>query len=565
MECDICGTLAGGANQPGLHCASCARASLYPLRIEQARSLLERERLGEYVGEVIHGASTPSDRGGSSAKGAERVDTLLCTSRVEYEQTCSATAEAEDRVAQITGQMERLKIQIEEGKRQIKQKRAENAQRRSDAASATHQLAERRAQEMERVKERIRIVRQRWDSVHRSTLEGRRALCKEAGVLAGLKVRRRKTRDGNTTEHFQIGGLRIYDLTELNIPSEKHLTASLTYMAHLIVRVSHYLGIRLPAEITLPKKDYPLPTIFSPPSSYKARDVPFPGTTPSQSQHNSPDASKMFDNRPLPTPRPLYIDRVLPKLSKEEPQTYSLFVEGVALLAFDIAWLCKSQGVDCDFTSFADICTIGRNLWLLLVRQPMLSPSQSIQDLVENATDDAPKPLRRVNMGEHSHATAHSFLPSATQGLEYMDAWRIGTLTKVIDKVKTHLTQEMQGAEWEVLDEKEWEMDPSDPLAQAATGQQGTHLEEELVLVGERRKDQSPVGSGPNAQTKMPRGAVKSNHSRNSSRSGGGGAAQGKEGEGPATANNSSNNKGWTKVKSRRLSAGYGEGAASSK
>jgi hypothetical protein len=137
----------------------------------------------------------------------------------------------------------------------------------------------------------------------------------------------------------------------------EELTASLTQLAYLTARVSTYLAVRLPAEITLPHRGYPLPTIFNPQASYSSRDVPFPGTTPAQSSTNSPAASRILDQRPLPRPRPLFVYSTLAKLAKDDPQAYSMFVEGVTFLAWDIAWLCKTQGMR-GLNSEADICPI---------------------------------------------------------------------------------------------------------------------------------------------------------------------------------------------------------------
>lgn len=55
-------------------------------------------------------------------------------------------------------------------------------------------------------------------------------------------------------------------------------------------------------------------------------------------------------------------------LAKEDPSTYSLFIEGVVLLAYNIAWACCTQGVPIgDKTSYEDVCNMGRNLYSLLI------------------------------------------------------------------------------------------------------------------------------------------------------------------------------------------------------
>lgn len=230
--------------------------------------------------------------------------------------------------------------------------------------------------------------------------------------------------------------------------------------------------------MTLPHRDYPLATIFKPDHSYRDRDVPFPGYTPFQSSVNSPAGSRMLDPRPLPHPRPLYVHRELPKLFKEDVNSFSLFVEGVTLLAWNVAWLCKTQGIS-GFTSWTDICPVGRNLYQLLAMSPKqvftrIASSSGrtnrvvgLKEAATSSTQDGP-----TLIGQFSHSTAHSF--GATEGSEMMRNWRLQNPQRAWDKVRSYLVAEMQGAEWEVVQVKEWD-------------NEGSLAEEEPVLVGGRK------------------------------------------------------------------------------
>jgi len=187
----------------------------------------------------------------------------------------------------------------------------------------------------------------------------------------------------------------------------------------------------------------------------------------------------MLDPRPMPNPRPLYVHRELPKLFKEDPNSFPLFVEGVTLLAWNVAWLCKTQGVN-GFTSWTDICPVGRNLYQLLAMSPKqvftrmaLSSGRTNRvvrpkEAATSSTQDGP-----TLIGQFSHGTAHSFF-GAAEGSEMMRNWRLQNPQRVWDKVRSYLVAEMQGAEWEVVQVKEW--DNEDDLA-----------EEEPVLVGGRK------------------------------------------------------------------------------
>lgn len=282
--------------------------------------------------------------------------------------------------------------------------------------------------------------------------------------------------------------------------SPTQVTTSITHLAHLVHLVSHYLSLRLPAEITLAHRDYPLPTIFSPSASYSLREVPYPGSTPSHSSNSSPSASHTLDQRASTRPRPLHLTRKLSVLAKEDSVAYGLFVEGITLLAWDIAWVCQTQGLPIGTTSWEDVCAMGKNLWQLLVADPVVSPltrpnPAPISGLVP-ARDlpSRPAPPRhlppphlptsenltttRVQLGHFSHGTAHSFL-AAADGSEYMRGWRLQFPAKVIDKVKAMLLSERTGAEWEILDGNEWEEEPVPGL----TGRDGNGPGDEKEVV----------------------------------------------------------------------------------
>lgn len=262
------------------------------------------------------------------------------------------------------------------------------------------------------------------------------------------------------------------------------ITTSLSHISHLLVLVSHYLSLRLPAEVTLPHRGYPLPTIFPPAASYMSREVQFPGTSPTHSSSSSPTASRSADTRQLPRPRPLFMDRGLPKLAKEEPATYNLLLEGVALLAWNIAWVCRTQGLNTGSESWEDVCNMGRNLWQLLVSPPsqastlmrVLSSRESSSK--SKAAKDTPRAtMQRTKsfpiLGHYSHGTAHSFLGGA-EGTEFMRTWKLPSPVRVTDKLKSTLLGEMTSAEWELVEEDEWDDEEvNNPLNNNRDGEAG--------------------------------------------------------------------------------------------
>jgi hypothetical protein len=156
-------------------------------------------------------------------------------------------------------------------------------------------------------------------------------------------------------------------------------------------------------------------------------------------------------------------------LATEDPAGYGLFMEAVTLLAYDIAWLCKSQGIPvCENSTFEEICNIGKNLFNLLIgSQPRPSPGSrvlsaqstptkgSARDAGSEAED---KKTPGSIMGRFSHGTAHSFLGNA-DGTEFQRSWKLLSPMKLADRLKAKLMSEVANAEWEVLDQDAWAVD----------------------------------------------------------------------------------------------------------
>ncbi|KAB8240884.1 UV radiation resistance protein and autophagy-related subunit 14-domain-containing protein [Aspergillus flavus] len=252
------------------------------------------------------------------------------------------------------------------------------------------------------------------------------------------------------------------------------ISTSFSYIAQLLVLVSHYLSLRLPAEITLPHRNYPAPTIYAPSGSYLLREM-LPASSTLQPSPSSSTPSRTADPRScFPRPRPLSIDRSLPKLAREDPGTYALFIEGATLLAWNISWLCRTQGLHITSDSWEEICSIGKHMWQLLVAPPAQTSTlvrafagRDVQSKVKITRDPPKTIIQRTKsfpmLGHYSHGTVHSFL-AASEGTEYTRTWRLPTPTKVADKLKSSLLGEMASAEWEVLEKKEWDNIPEAPL-----------------------------------------------------------------------------------------------------
>ncbi|KAJ4372152.1 hypothetical protein N0V83_003925 [Neocucurbitaria cava] len=489
MECDICGK--GGSKAYPLHCITCARSYLEQPRIQLASTLIDGDAVEKHVTAVIQGSEDRAIQHVSltDSKGGLLVDRHECTNNLNWQRTKAETAEIQERLQLIADQAVRLREQMEATRKQLEANRAANAQRKSDLSSLTYGIEARRANELDKVQQNIKRLDYKSDKMHHDTIGLRMQLCTTAAKLAGLKLSRRKTRDGGIKDVFNIGPgtrVRIWDLRDLNDAPPDGLSASLAAVSQLIVRVAAYLGIRLPAEITLPHNDYPQPTIFSPASSYQGKKVPFPGYTPSHSSSTSPEASRTLDPRVhLPKPRALFIDRPLGHLSAEDPPAYSSFIEGVSLLAYNVAWLCRTQGMKDSFKHWEDICPVGRNMHRLLIAQEshLLQRLENPLDKDTTSTKSPKSGLRKtpVGFGQLSHATSHSFINIA-ENAQYLSGWSVSS-TKIVDELKAFLLAEQQAQEWDVLNQREWE-DMENLIA------------EDPVLVGEKRRGNTGVDDG---------------------------------------------------------------------
>jgi hypothetical protein len=230
----------------------------------------------------------------------------------------------------------------------------------------------------------------------------------------------------------------------------------------------HYLAIRLPAEVMLPRPEQPLPTIYSIGSSYIHRPPQTSGNTNGQSSNPIPTASR-HEQPTQSRARPLHITKPLPILVHEDPVAYSLFLEGVVLLAYNIAWVCKTQGVSIgEEENFDDVCNIGKNLYNLLIAPKSRSQPSSrgssthptpskVSSRASNEPEDKKPSTIELVMGKYSHGTATNFLGGA-EPTELMKSWKLATPRYLTDTLKALLQNEVANKEWEVVDEGHWEV-----------------------------------------------------------------------------------------------------------
>ncbi|KAK1247201.1 hypothetical protein MKX07_002110 [Trichoderma sp. CBMAI-0711] len=422
MECDICHRPHDAQRRPFL-CAVDARNKIYDGRMRHLQVVLESDALKAQINEILED-SRPSKH--------------------TWDEALARKEAAEHKTDEILAAADKLRDEIKAARDEIQARKAALARRRSDLASVSAGLAERRAKQLKDVEKSTQMLRFRWSQTAEDTASTRTFLCTEAVRLYGLK---RVAKKGITGRYeYSLGRIPIVDLTSMDSLEPEVISTSLSHIAHVIVLVSHYLSIRLPAEITLPHRDYPRPTMFTIQNSYRHGEITFPGTFMAAPLSDTP-----FSNR-LPRPRPLYVDKPLTQLSKEDPSTYSLFLEGATLLAYDVAWLCCSQGVNIgDRTSFEDICNMGRNLYSLLMNNQSLAAAKPYSIGAPGSdADDGPSWI-----GRFAHGSTFYFL-AGEEGTQLVKSFKLPNPLKLADKLKRKLLGDAPAPDWEVLGDDEW-------------------------------------------------------------------------------------------------------------
>ncbi|CAD0113043.1 unnamed protein product [Aureobasidium uvarum] len=465
MECPVCSTVFPSRGQPT--CVSCARALVYKARLDRLADLLNIEAFRKQVNSVI---SPRSDLTVSlSSSGPEVVEITESAKKHAHIQVLQEIQVIRSRCTIINEQADLLRQQVEQARREkssrhldIKRRHAEIIRERAEMTSRVPQL-------LEPLHATIRRSQRRLDKVQARTLEGRTKLCQETARLAGLQQKRRRMPDGSIVHDYTIGSISIVDLRHLNSAQPQLINASLANICRLLVTCCHYLSVRLPAEITPPHASYPHPTIFSLQSSYQGFQLPFPGSSSTSS------SSRTLDHRTLPKPRLLHLDRPLVVLAKEDAARYNLFIEGISLLAWNVAWLCTSQGLNLSSAHQA-VCPMGMNLFTLF-------REHTSRDSTPQSTNPDQATHNNQPFGQFSHASARQ-VPVSAEGLDAMRSWRAASFARFLDKIKQILLQDMSGAEWEVISGDDFE-------------------QEEAVLVGGSRGSRAAASVGSSSTKRV--------------------------------------------------------------
>ncbi|KAI5304885.1 hypothetical protein KEM56_005759 [Ascosphaera pollenicola] len=521
-SCFACGRSPSRSLPIKLTCPDCARIQIYKYRIDYAQVLLEKDSLGKQIDKATSLQETDANGAHTNALSADATlaapENRVSTSQCFIEQMTVRIDESRERTRTIRDQIDWLKSDIETKRAMHAKRKQEIAQHQSDFETATYEVDDRRRKALFKVENEAKKNKLFWNRVHATLAESRFYIAQElARDIAMLRRHESRTRDGKVMYSYSIGGIKIVNLRGLNgklppityykLPllrisydrtthsytattaaDKDQLTASLSGIARLVFLVSYYFGVRLPAEICLPCAEHPLPTILSPATSYQR---PHQGI---QILIHSMYHSISYQS-PGPTakslhPRPLSIAKPVPQLLREDPVATTSFLEGVGLLAWNIAWLARTQGIRQGTDSWEEICDIGHNLHRLLIAPPPplrpvtnQAPSTHSRAPRNSIEESQPKPRSRLStassndsaLGCYSHSSGHSFLCSA-KGTEFMGTWKFAVPARFVEKVKNAVVNEISSAEWELLDGQDWnhgneaKLDPKRREPEVGTG-----------------------------------------------------------------------------------------------
>ncbi|KAK6332820.1 hypothetical protein TWF696_002842 [Orbilia brochopaga] len=353
----------------------------------------------------------------------------------------TAAAEKQDLETTVTGindRLRELRLELEQHRSYLAKLRRENSRRQKLLRETSNVLDQNRDISVEKVRKETRLTTTKWNTLYERTAESRVFLCREISYLNLLRQRRRKK-----GVEYMLNGIVIPDIRHLYNLNPNSITVALGHLSHMSVLIASYLGLKLPCEIVLPARDAPLATIRS---------------------------------QRFLRPRPLWTTLPLSQLHSSDSDQYAMFIEGVSMLVYNVAWLCWSQGLEEAAAEIEDVWQPGRNLYRLLLCTPTKhhpalvqwseaageAISQPAGTNISTTTAQSGKKAaaQAVNMflGRVNHCSAHSFLNSP-QGLEHMARWKI-SLNVVIDRTKHLLVSETSNAEWDLI-EDEIEEDPA--------------------------------------------------------------------------------------------------------
>lgn len=205
MDCGFCKRLL--TQEDGPHCVSCVRGTIYGVRLELARVLLEKEQLGKKV-ETITAEDEPH----------EHIDDELSILRTAWHSQVdtSELQQINDETADIERQTAIVKKEVELKKAKVKDLKENLDKRKANLVAAKKAQAKDRQQKLEKLMDEGAKLKAEHDVIHNRIMDAKAVLCREAASLLGLRHSKKKTKDGTIKDRYFIAGLPLPDLKDIN-------------------------------------------------------------------------------------------------------------------------------------------------------------------------------------------------------------------------------------------------------------------------------------------------------------------------------------------------------------
>ena len=222
MNCTVCTQPVGPGAAP-FHCAICARTALYTTRIALARTLLTNETYAPHIEAIIAPSAATAGKALALPSGT-LLDVNESSKKAARERAIEAARELRERANLAEAAAATLREQVKEVKGVIERGKDDLEERRRVIGTAREKLKERKAKLVESREKLTARMEKSVALVHARTAQGRIDLCREAADLAGLRVRRRRGKDGGWKDECVVGYNPAPDLRELNCMSRAPFT-----------------------------------------------------------------------------------------------------------------------------------------------------------------------------------------------------------------------------------------------------------------------------------------------------------------------------------------------------
>jgi hypothetical protein len=199
MECDICSR--SDLDEVGAHCPVCARTAVYPLRLEAARTLLEKEGLGTKV--ELATTDIPT------IDATNEIQSLARAWKLETSKSHSLTLKESLEVKKAD--TSDLRESIDKMRADIIKRRAATNQRKSEIGLIKEHVPGRQHSSLSKYNQMGEKGLKSFDSIHDRSVHTRAFLCREAASLLRFRSQR-VNKDGKIRQYFTIAGHTVPNL-----------------------------------------------------------------------------------------------------------------------------------------------------------------------------------------------------------------------------------------------------------------------------------------------------------------------------------------------------------------